>query len=467
MTAVSQTATSDESANCKQIADSLYDLGLWQIPGLPQQHRRIWRISPEPFRLSPDCVSLLEKLGPALLSLYTAANSIYLRGSYPWFNDYLDRGKPQSLVDFAHMNFQKRRLPIVIRPDIILGSEQDYVTELDSVPGGIGLTDCLSFLYGKLGFDLIGGERGMLNGFAEAIASSTEQKKPTSAIIVSEESNDYRTEMDWLSSELRGIGWNAQTIRPEQVTFTEDGLFLGQQRIDAVYRFFELFDLKNIPKAELMMYAAKKKLVVVTPPYKHYLEEKSLLALFHHPLLESEWIRRMGEDEFCLLKSVIPKTWILDNRPAPPHTVIPDFEFRSEAINDWRLLKDASQKERRLVIKPSGFSPLAWGSHGVVVGHDVSQEDWAAAVENGLNSFSDVPYVFQHFHEGKRFSVRYYDEEAADMREMQGRVRLSPYYFVAEGTARLGGALATICPSDKKLIHGMTDAVMVPCGVGF
>ena len=37
---------------------------------------------------------------------------------------------------------------------------------------------------------------------------------------------------------------------------------------------FELFDLKNIPRAELVMYAAKKQQVVVTPPFKAQLEEK-------------------------------------------------------------------------------------------------------------------------------------------------------------------------------------------------
>jgi len=41
---------------------------------------------------------------------------------------------------------------------------------------------------------------------------------------------------------------------------------------------------------------------------------------------------------------------------------------------------------------------------------------------------------------------------------MNGRVRLCPYYFVtgeAEAArAKLGGVLATICPANKKIIHG-------------
>ena len=47
---------------------------------------------------------------------------------------------------------------------------------------------------------------------------------------------------------------------------------------------------------------------------------------------------------------------------------------------------------------------------------------------------------------------------------MEGRARICPYYFVTgEDTVTFGGALATVCPPDKKAIHGMPDAIMVPC----
>ena len=32
--------------------------------------------------------------------------------------------------------------------------------------------------------------------------------------------------------------------------------------------------------------------------------------------------------------------------------------------------------------------------------------------------------------------------------------------------AKLGGVLATICPADKKIIHGMSDAILAPCALG-
>jgi hypothetical protein len=47
--------------------------------------------------------------------------------------------------------------------------------------------------------------------------------------------------------------------------------------------------------------------------------------------------------------------------------------------------------------------------------------------------------------------------------ETSGRLRLCPYYFVVAGQPRLSGALATFCPPDKKIIHGMTDAALLPC----
>jgi len=32
-----------------------------------------------------------------------------------------------------------------------------------------------------------------------------------------------------------------------------------------------------------------------------------------------------------------------------------------------------------------------------------------------------------------------------------------------EAMPALGGVLATVCPADKKILHGMRDAMMLPC----
>jgi hypothetical protein len=56
----------------------------------------------------------------------------------------------------------------------------------------------------------------------------------------------------------------------------------------------------------------------------------------------------------------------------------------------------------------------------------------------------------------------YQDDGSVAM--MRGRVRLCPYFFTDEqGQTALAGALATLAPADKKKIHGMRDAVLLPC----
>ena len=163
--------------------------------------------------------------------------------------------------------------------------------------------------------------------------------------------------------------------------------------------------------------------------------------------------------------SIMPRTWVVDPAPISPSAVIPGLSVGGRTVTNWSDLGTATQKQRHFVLKPSGFSELAWGSRGVSVGHDLPQNEWAAAIETALTSFPRTPYVLQEFHKGRQYQVDYFDAYSTDIQTMAGRARLSPYYFVTGETAELAGILATICPADKKVIHGMKDAVMVPCTI--
>jgi hypothetical protein len=441
-----------------------------------------WRIAPDPFVLSATQLEFFQMLGGHLLAFYRALNRLYqesVHGRQPaWVAAYLDQGKPESLVAYSRMNRFRDLIPAVIRPDVIPiqdGTETGMViTELDSVPGGIGLTGSLGRAYASLDpqgerYRIVGGADGMTKGFAAMLRGQTADEIPSgcTAIVFSEEANDYRPEMTWLAAQLRAAGQETYCLAPDDIRFTESALFApgegGERPVSLLYRFFELFDLKNVPKAELIMYSAKKERVAVTPPFKPALEEKLAFALLHHPALASFWSQELGETTFALLSRLMPRTWILDPRPMPPIAVIPDLHIGGRPVSGWQDLKHASQKERRLVIKPSGFSELAWGSRGVSVGHDLSQADWAAAIETALASFPATPYVLQEYHKGRQFELAYADERSGDVIPMPGRARLSPYYFLTGDRVELGGILATVCSLDKKVIHGMRDAIMAPC----
>ena len=56
----------------------------------------------------------------------------------------------------------------------------------------------------------------------------------------------------------------------------------------------------------------------------------------------------------------------------------------------------------------------------------------------------------------------YWNENSGVAEEARWRLRLCPYYLVTGEQVELKGALATLCPVDKKLIHGMEDAVLIP-----
>ena len=434
-----------------------------------------WRISPEPFWLSPEQFRYIEQLGDVLHQFYKSSNQLYhqsVKGIEPnWIHEYLDRGKPGEVLEMGLWNRIKSQLPMVIRPDLLLTEDGFKLVELDSVPGGMGFTAQVSQLYAELGYDIIGGARGLIDSFYTAASSTSKVENPNCALFVSDESESYRREMQWLVEQLVVAGKNARSAHPREVRFDENGLFLQGEgesepwRVDVAYRFFELFDLKNIPKSELFTYFAKKNALRLTPPPKAYLEEKLWLALYHHPQLKEYWRRTLGKESFAALGSLIPHSWIVDSRPLPPHAIIPGFDIGGQPVNDWQALKKLTKKQRELVLKPSGFSDIAYESKGVSIGHDMPEEEWAARVQQALDRFEHQPYILQEFHKAARRTVRYYDFEKDQIVPMRGRVMLRPYYYIVDDKPQLCGIQALVFPADKKILHGMVDSAIMPCAV--
>ena len=431
-----------------------------------------WRLAPQPFPLKPATVQRLHLIGADLLKLYRAVNRAYfmsVRGTAPAFiHEYLDLGKPEHIIRLQRQNRFKAEIPGLLRPDIILTEGGMVASELDSIPGGLGFVGAMGAVYCELGFDQVGEYDGIVRGFAHMARSVCGKEQPTVAIVVSPESEDYRAEMAWLAQALRASGLAyAVTVHPEEVFFTEEALVVdtpdGRKTLDVLYRNFELFDLLNVPKQELMLYAARHKRVAMTPPPKAFLEEKLTFALLHNSSLRSLWRAELGEDTFARLLALMPQTWVLDPRPLPPQAVIDGLAVDGREIREWSALYGLSKSERQYVVKPSGFSELAWGSRGVYIADDLTRDEWMAVIDGGLATFDKSPHVLQRYHKARRVRSDYLDVASGTLRTLDGRVRLCPYYFVAGDEALLGGVLATIVPANKRLIHGMSDAVMIPC----
>jgi hypothetical protein len=407
-----------------------------------------WRQSPEPFFISPELKRSLEQLGHRLYQFNKACDLLYrlsLEGRQPtWIAELFDRGKPPELVRLGRSKIFQGEVARMIRPDLLMTEEGFKICELDQIPGGIGLTAWLQEVYSNTGWEILGGSHGMLEGFQTVL--------PGGDVLISEESAVYRPEMLYLVNRLN----LRSPLKQWRLLSTEPQLEWASQ----VYRFFELFDLPNIACAADLFARAVEKKLSITPPPKPQLEEKLWFALFWMKPLQDFWIRELSQRGWEQLKKVIPYTWILDPSPLPPQAVYPRLEAQS-----WSEVAQLSQRERDLVIKISGFDERAYGSRSVVVGSDSSKQEWGEALAKALGEFPEHPHLLQVFHHSILQEQSYFGG-AGEILTMKGRVRLTPYYFVdSKQSTMLGGALATICPADKKLLHGMSEAILVPGAV--
>lgn len=466
----------------------------------PLFEAKSWQLSPEAWPITPEQVAELEAIGAACLEFQQALETLYLRSATgrnllrnkplhaPWVAEYLDRGKPVSLIAHARHGGNRGAFPIVLRPDLLLTDDGFALTELDAVPGGIGLTAYLNRLYdggsrsGGAGHAAAEPERAVLghgdamirNFHASLAALRPGVRNPLIALVVSDEAATYRPEMLWLAQQLQLQGKRAFCLRPEDIFPLENALFFDAdgtpEKIDIIYRFFEMFDLENIRTRKYFFEAWAAGEVVITPPMRHFQEEKLALALFHHHLLRDYWTEALGARSFELLRALVPPSWIMDPAPLPPGAVLDAPRVGGRPLNDWRDLIGASQKERDLIIKISGYHETAWGARSVILGSDSSRDEWQEGVERAIAFAPTNLHVLQAYRKPRRIEHAVYEPPAKSGRpaaavRKAGRLRLCPYYFVFEGEARLSGALATFCPPDKKIIHGMQDAALLPCRV--
>jgi len=446
----------------------------------PLFENKSWRLSPEAFPLSARQVEEIRQIGVACAEFYRALELLYLKSvdgrnilrnrelHTPWVAEYLDRGKPRELVAHQRARALRGSVPLVIRPDLLVTDDGFALTEMDSVPGGIGLTAFLNRLYAA-DPAIVGADDAMLEAFYNALSALCPHKRlPLIAIVVSDEAATYRPEMDWLAEQLQRRGHRVYAFHPSEIMPLGDTLCAdvdgNPETVDVVYRFWELFDMGNIPIAGDIMQFVEDGAVRVSPPMRAFQEEKLNLALFHHHLLEDFWRESLSRRSFNLLRRIIPRSWIMDPVDLPPNAVLDAPTVGGKPIYKWQQLADASQKERNLILKLSGFHENAWGARSVLLGSDASRSEWADGIADAVAGARRNLYVLQEYRKPRRLRHPIYAPDQS-VHVMEGRLRLCPYFFLKGDKADLSGILATFCPADKKIIHGMRDAALLPVRV--
>src|SRR2546430_12662968 len=283
-----------------------------------------WHLSPDAFPIENKFLTELEQLGHRLFVFQRACNQLYqlsVKGKQPdWVARYLDAGKPKELVEFSRRQEIRDDLPRVIRPDLILTDEGYIIAEMDSVPGRIGLTGWLNQTYSTFDSQIIGGADCMLEGFRTVPPKGGD-------VVISQEAATYRPEMEWIAARLNQkiLDTGSSILDEERVSSENPASGIKHpesapswrvvaaenyepQDGRAVYRFFELFDLPNIPGIENTLRANTERRITITPPIKPHLEVKLWFALFLLQPLREYWRRELGERYLMKLHDVIPNS---------------------------------------------------------------------------------------------------------------------------------------------------------------
>jgi hypothetical protein len=111
---------------------------------------KTWLYSPEAFPLSSAQLKQIEQIGQACYDFYRALETLYIRSAEgknllrnrslkaPWVAAYLDRGKPEALIQHARDKANPGALhPWSSRPELLITEDGFAMTEIDSVPGGL------------------------------------------------------------------------------------------------------------------------------------------------------------------------------------------------------------------------------------------------------------------------------------------------------------------------------------------
>ena len=79
--------------------------------------------------------------------------------------------------------------------------------------------------------------------------------------------------------------------------------------------------------------------------------------------------------------------------------------------------------------------------------------------------FAQSPHILQEFRKGTGSNCEYYDFAKQGWCRCRGRSAALSITTLSSMKGAPWRVLATVTPLDKKVIHGMVDAVMAPCSV--
>ena len=393
-------------------------------------------ISPTPFELPIAVKQRLGAYGESISIFYQACDSIFreLKDHHRWKN-ILTNNRPEWLLQKAK-DEDDAISHIFLRPDFILTEDGVVTAEIETSPFGLALALFLNEAYAE---DSDKPNSQFVETFMTEVMGNDKSK--SLCFMLTEHTKKYRGQFEYLAKLLMENGVNVLIAMPEDIEIKNQECFLNGMKIDVMYRMFYLHEaVQDESIAKILQQNLK-----VFPGYKSHLEEKAMMAMFFDDEFESIFRMILGR-HYDLLKDILPPTYVLHE--SPPSKL---------GISNWEELAKISRKERRFVLKVSGFSDLGSWSKGVTFLNKLSQQQCREVIQEALAG--ETTFVIQEFKKGKNFQQEYYDFEKSNLAAMNGRVRFTPYFSARNG--QMLTAKTTMC-ANTDFIHAGTDSINSP-----
>ncbi len=249
-------------------------------------------------------------------------------------------------------------------------------------PGGTGYADVIHrgfldmFQRNDLGGNWEISNRHRLLQLANTLSTCYEEwrlrkdpDRPTTPFVVVSDWRDVGTipDINITIDHLRDAGLEADFADPRDFELRDDGLYLGDRRVDVLYKRVIVKELVENPDTQAVKDAyLRGQICMVNSPRSVIVGNKKIMAALHHPDARQIFTNA----ELHAIRDHVPWTWILREDKA-------DFHGFRVNLRDFVI-----DNKDRLVLKAA----RSYGGKDVFLGFETSSEDWKVLCDKHIEN---------------------------------------------------------------------------------